>query len=167
MKHDSFTVDMEPISRITSKDITFTSEINRNLSRKVSQIVDEKKMNSSCLMNIDGDREVITSPKGSLSEGIIPEKLVKASQSANNHTNPHIYCKITIATEGITTTTTKLAVTPTKSSCSRKRLSRFNRSSVIKPRGILFIFATLSSLGTILLICLTLSTAKYNADVNY
>ncbi|XP_071707785.1 uncharacterized protein [Rutidosis leptorrhynchoides] len=161
MKDDSFTVDMEPFSSVTKKDI-FISEFNRNVSRKGSQIVSEAKMNLNRLLK-DGDGEVIASPKGSFVVNMIPDKLALVSQSTNN---AHVNCAITIVTDGTTTKTTNIVGTPTKSSCSGKRLSRFKRSSVLKPRQILFFFATMSSMGTILLICLTLYVANYNVDVN-
>lgn len=166
MKSDSFTVDMEPFSHLTNTDLTLTSRINlqRSLLRKGSQTGAEKKMNSNCLMN-DGERDVIPSPKASSMAGVMPEKLIVVNHTTDHISKPQVQPQIAIMTGG-STTATKPAGTPTKISLSVKRSSSFKHSSLFNPRRILFFFATLSSLGTMLLICLTLSMAKYNGDDN-
>ncbi|KAI3718761.1 hypothetical protein L6452_19644 [Arctium lappa] len=165
MKSDSFTLEMAPFSHLTNKDLSHTSRNNlqRSLSRKGSQTGAEKKMDLNCLMN-DVERDVISSPKASLMVGIMPEKLIVVNQTTDHISKPQVQHQIAIMTGG-STTRTKPAE-PTQISLSVMRSSSFKQSSLFKPRRILFFFATLSSLGTILLICLTLSMAKYNGDDN-
>ncbi|KAJ0460939.1 hypothetical protein HanHA89_Chr16g0666631 [Helianthus annuus] len=64
MKGDSFTVDMEPFSHLSNKDLTLSSRIIRSPSRKECQMETDRKMNSKCVMD-DGD--TIHSNKGSSS----------------------------------------------------------------------------------------------------
>ncbi|XP_076958938.1 uncharacterized protein LOC143634848 [Bidens hawaiensis] len=162
MKADSFTVDMETFSHLTHKDLILSSRIIRSPSRKGS----DNKMSSNGAMN-DGDGDTIHSPKVSLMAGTMPEKLI------THHINsPQVHHQITIMAGGTTPTTTTSAVTtkalgtPTKSSDVWKRSRSFKQSSIINPRRILMFFATLSSIGTVLLICLTLSMSRYNEDDN-
>nr|KAJ0214398.1 hypothetical protein LSAT_V11C400179800 [Lactuca sativa] len=166
MKSDSFTVDMEPLSHHSNKDLTHSSRINmdRSLSRKGSQVRAEKKMNSNSLVN-DSNGDTIPTPKAALMAGTMPEKLMLVKPNTDHILDPQLHHQITIMTSG-NTTTTKAAGAPLKSSLFGKKSSSFKLSSIINPRRILFFFATLSSMGTILLICLTLSMAKYNEDDN-
>ncbi|KAL4585474.1 hypothetical protein LXL04_010095 [Taraxacum kok-saghyz] len=167
MESESFTVDMEPHFYHGNKDITHNSRINmeRSLSRKVSQVSGETKMKSNSLMN-DGDRDSIPTHN--------KEKLKVVNHNPDHIHDPQLHHHITImttantttTTTNTTTTTTKSVGTPIKSSIFWKKSSSFKQSSMINPRRILFFFATLSTMGTILLICLTLSMAKYNEDDN-
>ncbi|KAI3765180.1 hypothetical protein L2E82_15207 [Cichorium intybus] len=161
----SFAVDMEPFSHHANKDLTHSSRINmeRSLSRKGSQVRAEKKMNSNFLMN-DGDGDTIPTTKASMM-ATMPEKFTLVNQTTDQIPEPQVHHQITIMTSG-NTSTTKPAGTPTKSSLYGKRSMSFKQSSIINPRRILFFFATLSSMGTILLIWLTLSMAKYDEDDN-
>ncbi|KAL8228200.1 hypothetical protein R6Q57_015784 [Mikania cordata] len=158
MKGDSFTVDMEPFTHLTNKELHPNSRIIKSLSRKESQKGSDKKMNTNCAMN-DGNGDVIYSPK---------EKLMLLDQT--NMSCPQVHHQITIVTGSTTATTTtsamtiKSPVTPTKSSVILKRSRSFKQSSIISPRRILMFFATLSSLGTVVLICLTLSMSRFNED---
>ncbi|KAK9068910.1 hypothetical protein SSX86_013026 [Deinandra increscens subsp. villosa] len=52
--------------------------------------------------------------------------------------------------------------TTTKSTLVGKRSSSFKQTSIINPKRVLFFFATLSSMGSILLIFLTLCVAEDN-----
>ncbi|KAK1424499.1 hypothetical protein QVD17_19829 [Tagetes erecta] len=154
-------VDMEPLSHMCNKDLNLSSRIIRSTSRKESPKGIDKKMNSNCVTN-DGHGDTIHSPKVSLMTGAMPEKLMLL-----DHTTDHlqVHHQITIMAGG--TTTTKPHATPTKSSSGFWKRSRsFKQSSMINPRRILMFFATLSSMGTVLLICLTLSMSKYNEDDN-
>lgn len=159
MNSDSFTVDMEPHG---NKDLTQSSRINMewSLSRKGSQVRAEKKMIPNSLV-YDGNRDSIPAHKASLMADPMPEKLMSVNPNAD-----HTLHQITIITGATTTTATKAAGTPIKNSIFGKKSNSFKQSSIINPRRILFFFATLSSMGTILLICLTLSMAKYNEDDN-
>ncbi|XP_076893734.1 uncharacterized protein LOC143545804 [Bidens hawaiensis] len=127
---------MEAFSHLTNKDATFNSRLN--LPRSLSRKEDKKVSNPS----VDNERDAIFSPKGN------PE-------SQSHH-------QITI----ITTATAAATRTPVKSIHMGKRSSSFKQTSIINPRRILFFFATLSSMGTILLIYFTLSLAKRNNDHN-
>lgn len=168
MKSDSFIMDMERFTHLTDKDVTLNSRITlqRSLSRKGSQRGGVEKKISS---NIDNERDpsvaaVASSPRGSVVGATTPEKPMVVSVGPNDHQlNPQLYHQITITTGKVGATTT----TPTaESKLSRKRFS-FRRSShswTIDPRRILLLFATLSSMGTILLIYFTLSVGKPNGD---
>ncbi|KAJ0836453.1 hypothetical protein HanRHA438_Chr16g0767121 [Helianthus annuus] len=163
MKGDSFTVDMEPFTHLSNKDLTLSSRIIRSPSRKESQKETDRKMNSKCVMD-DGD-------KASLMAGAMPEKLMLLDQITDHTNSPQVHHQITIMTSGTNPTTTAAATTkppgtPTKSSVSWKRSRSFKQSSIINPRRLLMFFATLSSMGTVLLICLTLSMSRYTEDDN-
>lgn len=146
MKSDNVHVDMEPFSHLTTKDLNFNSRFN--LQRSLSRKVEDKKMSNT---RVDDERDAIPSPK--VIVGI---------------TEPQVHHQISIITSGATTTTatTTAAGTPTKSRLVAKRSSSFKQTSVINPRRILFFFATLSSMGTILLIYFTLSMARHNGGDN-
>ncbi|KVI01071.1 hypothetical protein Ccrd_020665 [Cynara cardunculus var. scolymus] len=85
-------------------------------------------------------------------------------------TEPQVHHQISIITSTtattVATTTATATAAPTKSRLIAKRSSSFKQTSVINPRRILFFFATLSSMGTILLIYFTLSMARHNGDNN-
>ncbi|KAI7746822.1 hypothetical protein M8C21_012611 [Ambrosia artemisiifolia] len=104
-----------------------------HLPRSLSRKGEEKKMNNP---SVDNERDAaIFSPKS---------------------TEPQSHHQISITTTAATTET------PTKSISFGKRSSSFKQTSIINPRRILLFFATLSSIGTIVLIYLTLSLAKHN-----
>jgi len=166
-KSDSFIMDMERFSHLTSKDITANSRITlqRNFSRKGSKRGSEKKMNSS--IENERDPNSITPTSSSSPRGTsTPEKptLVAVGPTIN----PQLHHQITISTGKVGTGTG--TTTPTaENKFATKRFISFKRSSpcrTIDPRRILFIFATLSSMGTILLIFFTLSMAKFSGDEN-
>lgn len=157
---DSLVIDMDSFSRSTNKDITANSRITlqRSLSRKGFQRGGEKKISPSATGK---DRDIAvaaSSPRGVAMVGSsTPEKTaVVAVGTMDNSSNPQVHHQITITTGNITT--------PTESRCISRRNS-FRRSPwVLDPKKILFLFATLSSMGTILLIYFTLSIGKLNAD---
>ncbi|KAI3740848.1 hypothetical protein L2E82_31322 [Cichorium intybus] len=144
MKSDSFRVDMEPFSHLTNYSPRFN--LQRSLSRKGSQIAE----------SVDNERDTISSPKvDTVSEKSTPVIVVATEQQLHH--------QISITTGGTTAIT---AGTPTKSRLIGKRSSSFKQTSIISPRRILFFFATMSSMGTVLLIYFTLAMAKYNVDDN-
>lgn len=168
-KSDSFVVDMERFSHIIEKDINANSRITlqRNLSRKGSFRSDEKKTNSNAVNEKDTNFTA-NSPRASskLGGGITPEKPMALTTSSDQHTPQTHNHQITIvAGHGAA------AATATESKIGGRRFS-FRRSTnwTIDPRRILLFFATLSSMGTMLLIYFTLSIAKLNeediADLN-
>lgn len=160
-KSDSFVVDMERFSHIIEKDINANSRITlqRNLSRKGSFRSGEKKTNSNAVNEKDTNFTA-NSPRASslLGGGITPEKPMALTTSSDQHTPQTHNHQITIvAGHG--------ATTATESKIGGRRFS-FRRSTnwTIDPRRILLFFATLSSMGTMLLIYFTLSIAKLNGE---
>ncbi|KAL7616899.1 hypothetical protein Lser_V15G04537 [Lactuca serriola] len=144
MKGDSFRVDMEPFSHLTNYNPRFN--LQRSLSRKGSQIAE----------SVDNERDDSSSPKvDTMSEKSTPVLVVATEQQLHH--------QISIATGGSTTAASE---TPTRSRIIGKRSNSFKQTSIISPRRILFFFATLSSMGTFLLIYFTLSMAKHSQDDN-
>ncbi|XP_077243514.1 uncharacterized protein LOC143884043 isoform X2 [Tasmannia lanceolata] len=126
---DSFVLDIEALSHIKDKDLTASprSTLQKNLSRKVSQRVERKA----------AERETDAS-KGGLGVGISTVEKSVVVPVAN------------------------IASSEGTSSSSEVRLRRFNsisnrRSFWLNPRRILFAFATVSSMGTLILIYFTLT----------
>ncbi|XP_049382471.1 uncharacterized protein LOC125846840 isoform X2 [Solanum stenotomum] len=159
-KSDSFVVDMERFSHIIEKDINANSRITRNLSRKGSFRSGEKKTNSNAVNDKDTNFTA-NSPRASslLGGGITPEKPMALTTSSDQHTPQTHNHQITIvAGHGA-------AAAATESKIGGRRFS-FRRSTnwTIDPRRILLFFATLSSMGTMLLIYFTLSIAKLNGE---
>lgn len=147
MNSDSFQVDMEHFSHLSTKDNTVNSSFT--LQRSFSRKVEEKKM--SC-PTVDIERDAISSPKDDMSDKLIPITTGTDEQEVHQIS----IVTTTIATNG----------TPTKSRLINRRSNSFKQSSIINPRSIMFFFATLSIMGTILLIYFTLSMAKHNGDEN-
>lgn len=160
-KSDSFVVDMERFSHIIEKDINANSRITlqRNLSRKGSFRSGEKKTNSNAVNEKDTNFTG-NSPRASslLGGGITPEKPMALTTSSDQHTPQTHNHQITIVAGHGT-------AAATESKIGGRRFS-FRRSTnwTIDPRRILLFFATLSSMGTMLLIYFTLSIAKLNGE---
>ncbi|XP_059623883.1 uncharacterized protein LOC132266886 isoform X2 [Cornus florida] len=165
IKSDSFIVDMERFSNITDKDKTANSRITRNLSRKGSPRSGEKKKNSTATNDKDITLVAMSSPRAALNGASIstPEKsMVVTVGSTDRSVNPQLHHQITIVTNNIGGTT------PTESKWGGRRFS-FRRSSpswAIDPRKILLFFATMSSMGTLVLIYFILSMNKLSEDDN-
>ncbi|XP_031095184.1 uncharacterized protein LOC115999471 isoform X2 [Ipomoea triloba] len=153
-KPDSFVVDMERFE----KDINSNSRITlqRNLSRKGSQMRSvEKKIPNP---NVAVDNLIATSPRAVLHGAGTPEKpMVVVVGAGADHSAP-----VTIIAAGANPLESK-----TMAAAGGKRFG-FRRPSlaswILDPRRILFFFATLSSMGTLLLIYLSLSVGKYSGD---
>ncbi|KAM1485475.1 hypothetical protein TB1_036323 [Malus domestica] len=157
-KSDSFVIDMESFSHGgTDKDVTANSRVSRNVSRKWSQRGGEKKI----IRNVNSNDKEVSSTKASPFATVVgsstPEKSPLAVGTIDQSSNPHVHHQITVTAANIGTTTEGRCVV---------RRNSFRRSSSwrIDPKRVLFFFATMSSIGTILLIYFTLSIAKYNAD---
>ncbi|XP_075487186.1 uncharacterized protein LOC142526581 isoform X1 [Primulina tabacum] len=164
MKSDSFVVEVDRFCLPTEKDINGNSRITlqRNLSRKGSGKCGEKKTNS-ILGAIERDACMLsTSPRATLHGSSTPEKptVVVALGATDHSTIPQPHHQITI--------NGSVSNTATESKCGSKRFSfrRYPPSLTVDPRRILFLFATLSSIGTIILIYFTLSMTKINGDEN-
>ncbi|XP_059292864.1 uncharacterized protein LOC132046298 isoform X2 [Lycium ferocissimum] len=166
-KSDSFVVDMERFSHIIEKDINANSRITRNLSRKGSFRSGDRKTNSNAANEKDTNFTASSSRASLLGGGSTPEKAMALTSivgaSDNSISSPLTHNQITIVAGhgGATTTESKVG---------GRRFS-FRRSSsssnwTIDPRRILLFFATLSSMGTMLLIYFTLSIAKLNGEDN-
>ncbi|KAG8385699.1 hypothetical protein BUALT_Bualt03G0072300 [Buddleja alternifolia] len=161
-KSDSFVVDMERFSHLIEKDINANSRITlqRNLSRKGSIRGGEKKNNSITTCN---ERDTLaTAPTATLHGASMPEKPMVVAMGATDHSSiPQVHHQITITNGSVSRTATE------SSKLSGKRFS-FRRSSpstwTLDPRRILFFFATLSCMGTILLIYFTLSMGDNNTE---
>lgn len=170
---DSFIVDIERFASShlsTDKDVNANSRITklqRSLSRKGSQQRGGEKKSSPIA---NGERDygsIAISPRASLLQGGdsgTPEKPMVLVVGATEHShNPQVHNPITIMTGSLA------GPAESKSSAVSRRFS-FRRSSppswIIDPRRILFFFATLSSVGTILLIYFTLSMNKFGGHDN-
>ncbi|KAH6831383.1 hypothetical protein C2S53_016283 [Perilla frutescens var. hirtella] len=162
-KSDSFVVDMERFSHLIEKDTNSVNSritLQRNLSRKGSIRTGERKVTS-----IERDVSMLaTSPRATFHGGSVPEKSAVVAVGTHDHSiSPQVHHQITITNGGISST----AAVETKSGGKRFSFRRSSPSSwTIDPRRILFFFATLSCMGTILLIYFTLSMGKLNGDEN-
>ncbi|XP_031130781.1 uncharacterized protein LOC116032395 isoform X3 [Ipomoea triloba] len=151
---DSFVVDMERFSNnLLEKDLAANSRIKRSLSRKGSVRSSERKPNP----NAANENPIIaTSPRAAPST---PEKLTVVTMGATDNSASQPHNQITIMAGG---------ATPAESKLGGRRFS-FRRPSsspswTIDPRRILLFFATLSSMGTMLLIYFTLSMGNLSGD---
>ncbi|TYH68530.1 hypothetical protein ES332_D06G266000v1 [Gossypium tomentosum] len=158
-KPDSFVIDMDSFSHGgLNKEINQNPRITKSLSRKGSMRGDKKIITSNCTISNDKDSIVATSPKGS---NTVEKPTTVSVGSTDQTNNPQVHHQITITTGNIKA--------PPDSRFSLLRRNNSRRSSspwVFDPKRILFLFATLSSMGTILLIYFTLSIGKTVGDEN-
>ncbi|GMI72757.1 hypothetical protein HRI_000945000 [Hibiscus trionum] len=152
-KSDSFVIDMESFSHgVFNKEMNpnprIAKKLQRSLSRKVSA-GDNKK-------TIDRDSFVSSSsPKGSC----MPEKpTVVVAGTTDPATNQQVHHQITITTGSIS------AATESRFNLRRNSCRRPPLPWLLDPKRILMLFATLSSIGSILLIYFTLSMSKNGDD---
>ncbi|KAK4421307.1 hypothetical protein Salat_2081200 [Sesamum alatum] len=159
-KSDSFVVDMERFSHLIEKDICSNSRIGlqRTLPRKGWMRGVEKKLNSTTPHQKNLSM-LPTSSAATLHGGSTPEKAsaVDAGGTANHHIHvvPHVHHQITIKNGS-------MCSIAAEGQRSGKRLS-FRRStltSLFHPTRIVFFCATLSSIGSMILIYATLSMAR-------
>ncbi|OAY24679.1 hypothetical protein MANES_17G034800v8 [Manihot esculenta] len=164
-KSDGFVMDMESFSHVgNNKDINPNSRttLQRSLSRKGSLRgggggCTEKNIYSN---TSPYDRNNIAA-SSSLKGPCMTEKTpLAAVGTTDQSTNTQVHHQITI------TNTTSSNMNASIEDRFTIRRNSFKRppSWAIDPKRILFFFATLSSIGTILLIYFTLSTAKLGAD---
>ncbi|KAK7357531.1 hypothetical protein VNO80_16820 [Phaseolus coccineus] len=156
---DSFVIDMDSFSSAINKDSTNANSritLQRNLSRKGSQRGGDRKVNTL------HDRDTVpttSSPKAALAGSCTAEKSAAVAVGSTQHsTNTQVHHQITI-------TASNMCNTNTESKCVTRRNS-FKRTSscLLDPRRVLLFFATLSSMGTMLLIYFTLTISKQSAD---
>lgn len=160
-KSESFVVDMNRFTtHLIEKDGNANSRftLQRNLSRKGSAGRGGDKKSSPTMAGEKDPSILSSSPKATLhGTNSTPEKLTPGPA---NPPSPQVHHHITI-TNGTATTMA------TESLLGSSRQSSFRRSQsswLISPRRILLFFATLSSMGTILLIYFTLSIARMDGD---
>lgn len=160
MKSESFIVDLEGFSTNgLSKETTINSStksritLQRNLSRKGPQRGAERNIN---------DRDTLSpssSPKAAQVIGMPEKSLSPLTPSDNHHSgNTQLPQHQIIIKTGV--------VSPLAEGKWGKRSSTFKRSPPAlfsDPKRILLFFATLSSMGTILLIYFTLTMSKRTA----
>lgn len=161
-KSDTFIVDLNSFSNGLDKDsiTNATSNINsritlqRSFSRKGPQRVAERKINDrdDHLASSSSPRatQVVPMPEKSLLPSTLPigsSDLKKTDQ----HQHQHQQHQITIKTGGVST------IAADGRWGNRSSFKRSPPSWFLDPKRILLFFATLSSLGTILLIYFTLS----------
>ncbi|XP_027105053.1 uncharacterized protein [Coffea arabica] len=166
---DSFIVDIERFAShlSTDKDINANSRITRSLSRKASQQRGGEKKSNPIANGEKGYGSIASSPRASLLQGgssSTPEKPMVLVVGATEHSHsPQVHNPITIVTGSLA------GPTESRISTASRRFSLRRSSSpswTVDPRRILFIFATLSSMGTILLIYFTLSMNKFTGHDN-
>lgn len=151
-KPDSFVLDVESFSHGAGKEITANSSITlqRTLTRKSSQRGCERKPNCGSL----NDRA--SSGGGSMTEKpILPPPKVVAVGTAELTVNPQAQHQITITAGSINTASENRFL-------RRNSFRRSPPSWFLDSRKILYLCATLSSMGTIILIYFTLSLNKIN-----
>ncbi|WJX54584.1 hypothetical protein P8452_40450 [Trifolium repens] len=162
-KADSYVIDMDAFSSSINKDSSNQNSritVQRSLSRKGSQRVGDRKINGLTTLQIHDNKDVLSamcSPIATLSGACTPIlPATMAVVSADHSINPHAHQQSNIG--GTTTSTTTTG--------SLTRRNSFIRSSswTIDPKRVLIFFATLSSMGTMLLIYFTLVSNKQNVD---
>ncbi|KAG5061694.1 hypothetical protein GLYMA_01G240500v4 [Glycine max] len=156
-KADSFVIDMDAFSSGHNKDATNANSritLQRSLSRKGSQRLGDWKLNNNATLYDKDTVPAICSPKGTLVGPFTPEKPAGMAVGPMGHSmNPHVH---NLTADNI----------PTESKCSITRRNSFRRPSswAIDPKRVLLFFATLSSMGTMLLIYFTLTISKQSAE---
>ncbi|KAJ1423757.1 hypothetical protein SESBI_12028 [Sesbania bispinosa] len=159
-KVDSFVIDMDSFSSGINKDSTnANSRTTRSLSRKGSQRGGDRNANGNVTLHDKDTVPTTCSPKAALLGSCTAEKsTVVALGSTQNSSNPQVHHQITITASNI--------CSPTAESKCITRRNSFRRPSswLLDPKKVLLIFATLSSMGTMLLIYLTLAISKQSAD---
>lgn len=175
-KSDNFVIDMESFSQGGDKKTTIPNKetnpnpnsnsratLQRNLSRKGTQRGDKKTTIPNCTNSNSGstlnDRDSFVATSSSPRGSSTPEKPTGVALGSTDHaSNPLAHHQITITTGNIT------ASTESRFSLRRNSFRRSSPPWLLDPKRILLLFATLSSMGTILLIYFTLSISKMNGD---
>ncbi|CAN1222289.1 hypothetical protein LINGRAPRIM_LOCUS539, partial [Linum grandiflorum] len=161
---DNFVIDMEDFSTTTTTTTTGKSSIKlqRSLSRKGfirgGGGGDKKGSNSKEKYSVVAAAAEASS--AALVGGSMPEMGTKTTttvaHSANSNGQGHHQITITSAASNIKATTT----VDGRCAVRRNSFKRSQASWLLDPRKVLFFFATLSSIGTLLLICFTLSIVQ-------
>ncbi|XP_028788547.1 uncharacterized protein LOC114744544 isoform X1 [Neltuma alba] len=165
-KSDNFVIDMDAFPSTINKDNNPNSRITlqRNLSRKGSQRGGDKKINGSAALHDRDSVPTTGSPKATLMGSCTPEKPGMVTVGSTDHsTNSQVHHQITITTSNISTTAAAATAIESK---GVSRRNSFKRPSfrILDPRRVLLFFATLSSMGTMLLIYFTLAMGKQSDE---
>ncbi|XP_011086165.1 uncharacterized protein LOC105167966 isoform X2 [Sesamum indicum] len=156
-KSDSFVVDMERFSHLIEKDISSNSRIGRTPSRQGWMRGVDNNINSAT-PDLKDLSTLPTSPTATLHGGSTPQKAsAVGAVGATNHHVPQVHHQITIKNGSMSSIAAE-------GQRGGKRLS-FRRStltSLFHPTRILFICATISSIGSIILIYVTLTIGNLN-----
>ncbi|GAB4826672.1 hypothetical protein Ancab_033568 [Ancistrocladus abbreviatus] len=171
VKSDSFILDLESFSNGIDRDFTTNSRITlqRSFSRKGPQRGGDRKIG----LSPDDERDILvssSSPRaGQIGASSTPEKpssprpasavAVAAVGAADNPTNQLPQHQITIKTSSISTV-------PDSRWVRSYSLRRSPPSWFFNPKRILLFFATMSSVGTMLLIFFTLSMSQPNENID-
>lgn len=155
LRRDNFVVDVARLSHImTTNELTANSNFSRSLSRKgIQQKSSERKTKS--IIDYEKESKIVASasPKATLGGASMLEKpLAGPLDRAQAH---H---QITITTTG------GGGGAESRSPAKRHSFRRSQNSWAFNPRKIFLVLATLSSMGTILLIYFTLSLNKSSGD---
>ncbi|KAI4342927.1 hypothetical protein MLD38_027490 [Melastoma candidum] len=150
---DDFVIDMESFSHPTCKDVASNPRITlqRSLSRKGSQRGNEEKVivTSNPADKSDGPCIVASlSPRAPVVGAGVQDPLCMTDHSSK----PQSHHQITIITNS--------GCNDSRFNLRRNSFRRGYSLWAIDPKRVLIIFATLSSMGTILLIYFTLSLSK-------
>ncbi|KAF7150806.1 hypothetical protein RHSIM_Rhsim02G0112300 [Rhododendron simsii] len=165
---DSFIVDVERLSLLADKDATTaSSRSTKSLSRKASQHKSAEKMINTNTGN-EKDTGVVASISPPRVGDSTPEKpmVVTVATTKDQPMSPGVHHQITIVTGNVGTCN---AAGERRSWSDGKRFNFSRRSSpswAVDPKRILLFFATLSSMGTILLIYFTLSMGRQSGVDN-
>ncbi|CAN1222290.1 hypothetical protein LINGRAPRIM_LOCUS539, partial [Linum grandiflorum] len=159
---DNFVIDMEDFSTTTTTTTTGKERLQRSLSRKGfirgGGGGDKKGSNSKEKYSVVAAAAEASS--AALVGGSMPEMGTKTTttvaHSANSNGQGHHQITITSAASNIKATTT----VDGRCAVRRNSFKRSQASWLLDPRKVLFFFATLSSIGTLLLICFTLSIVQ-------
>ncbi|CAN1326920.1 hypothetical protein LINPERPRIM_LOCUS33981 [Linum perenne] len=157
---DNFVIDMEDFSSSTissSKESYANSRVTlqRSFSRKGSVRGGSEKK------SINSNETSSAVAAAALAGGGTPEKGTVATVDHSGNSNGQGHHQITI-----TSAASNIKATSVDGRCNSRRNSfkRSQTSWLLDPRKVLFFFATLSSIGTLLLICFTLSIAGVQSD---
>ncbi|KAE8733197.1 Detected protein of unknown function [Hibiscus syriacus] len=151
---DSFVIDME--SFVSNKENNPNSRFPRSISRKGLLRGDKKNVNNSNSTSIASDhRDSFVS--SSSTPGGSPENLTAVTEESGVHPSNR---QISFTSNNISAATESRLMM----SLRRNSMKRSPPPWLLDPKRILLFFATLSSVGTILLIYFTLSISGTNTD---
>ncbi|KAL3740654.1 hypothetical protein ACJRO7_021862 [Eucalyptus globulus] len=164
---ENFVVNMESLSNIAMKESAKSSWIMTGATRKSFKCGAEKKTNASANANAHDHKT-----DAEKAEAIIISTAERPNMEAGGMTAEH--SNDTRANHQNTITTTisgvvndgKCTIAGGKCIVRRSGSRRTSLSWILEPKRIFIFFATLSSMGTILLIYFTLSITKPQPDGN-